>query len=189
MSERRIEVDASTLLCLPSEEDAKELFRVVDANRSYLREWLPWLDLHTSVEASLGFVRACSERERTLGAFTGLIWYEGELSGVAGFNSIDRMNRSGQIGYWLARAVQGRGIMTACCRALIDYGFDADHGLDLHRIAIGVAPENHKSRAIPERLGFREEGRVRDAEWLYDHFVDHVLYGLLRSEWQAAEPG
>jgi len=109
-----IKATATTLLRMPSEEDAKELFAVVDANRSHLREWLPWLDLQTTVETSQGFIRACLERERTMGAFTGLIWHQGELSGVAGFNSIDRMNRSGQIGYWLARATEGRGVMTAC---------------------------------------------------------------------------
>jgi ribosomal-protein-serine acetyltransferase len=42
--------------------------------------------------------------------------------------------------------------------------------------------ENVKSRAIPERLGFRAEGTVRQAEWLYDRFVDHVVYGLLAGD-------
>ena len=187
MRERTLEVDASTYLRLPQEHEAKELIALIDANRGHLREWLPWLDTQTSVSTSVGFIRACLERERTMGAFTGLIWHAGRLSGVAGFNSVDRMNRSGQIGYWLCRDAQGSGIMTACCRTLINYAFDVTHGLGLHRVTIGVAPENHKSRAIPERLGFREEGRIRDAEWLYDHFVDHVLYGMLRSEWPLPE--
>ena len=41
-----------------------------------------------------------------------------------------------------------------------------------------------KSLAIPERLGFTKEGTIRAAEWLYDHYVDHVAYGMLASEWK-----
>lgn len=186
---RSLEVDARTVLRQPEDEDAKVLFALIDANRAYLREWLPWLDLQTSAESSLQFIHGCLDRERMTGAFTGLIWHEGRLSGVAGFNSVDRMNQSCQIGYWLSRDVQGRGVMTACCRALIDYAFDSEAGLALHRVQIGVARDNRRSRAIPERLGFREEGLIREAEWLYDHFVDHRVYGLLRSEWRRVEPG
>jgi ribosomal-protein-serine acetyltransferase len=47
-------------------------------------------------------------------------------------------------------------------------------------IACGV--ENKRSQAIPQRLGFTHEGTARQAEWLYDHFVDHQIYSLLRSD-------
>ena len=67
------------------------------------------------------------------------------------------------------------------CKAYIAYGFNE---LDLNRIEIRVAEENKKSRAIPEKLGFQEEGKIRQAEWLYDHYVDHVIYGLLAEEWK-----
>ena len=69
--------------------------------------------------------------------------------------------------------------MTRGCRALIAHGFTE---LDLHRVEIRCAVDNLKSRAIPERLGFRREGQLREVEWLYDHFVDHVVYGLLAGE-------
>jgi ribosomal-protein-serine acetyltransferase len=39
------------------------------------------------------------------------------------------------------------------------------------------------SRGIPERLGFVNKGCIRQAEWLYDHYVDHVVYGKLAEEW------
>ena len=53
----------------------------------------------------------------------------------------------------------------------------------LNRVAIPVAVENAKSRAIPERRGFTSEGIRREAEWLYDHFVDHVMYAMLSADW------
>jgi ribosomal-protein-serine acetyltransferase len=73
--------------------------------------------------------------------------------------------------------------MTKGCQALISYAFN---DLELNRIEIRCATGNRKSCAIPERLGFVKEGVVRQAEWLYDHFVDHIIYGMLASEWKKA---
>jgi len=71
--------------------------------------------------------------------------------------------------------------MTDTVKALLQYAFEV---LQLHKVEIRAAEGNQKSRAIPERLGFVKEGTIRAAEWLYDHYVDHVVYGLLVSEWQ-----
>jgi ribosomal-protein-serine acetyltransferase len=100
------------------------------------------------------------------------------MAGVVGYNRIDWQNRVGYIGYWLAENYQGKGLMTSSCRAVIDYGF---HSLNLNRMVIAAATENHRSRAVPERLGFIHEGTLREAEWLYDHFVDHAVLRLSAS--------
>jgi ribosomal-protein-serine acetyltransferase len=105
------------------------------------------------------------------------------MAGVVGFLPIDRVNRCGEIGYWLAEQARGRGVMTQCCRFVVRYGFLT---LDLHRIQIAAGTENLQSRAIPERLGFRLEGILRGRENLYGTFVDHALYSLLRSDFDAA---
>ena len=73
------------------------------------------------------------------------------------------------------------GLMTNSCRALTAHAFEA---YGLNRMTIACATENNKSRAIPERLGFELEGVQRQAEWLYDHFVDHALYGMLNDDWK-----
>jgi ribosomal-protein-serine acetyltransferase len=72
--------------------------------------------------------------------------------------------------------------MTSCCRFVVRYGFDT---LDLNRIQIAAATENRRSRAIPERLGFKLEGIMRQNENLYGTFVDHAVYSLLRSDLSA----
>ncbi len=76
---------------------------------------------------------------------------------------------------------EGKGIVTQACQAIIDYIFD---DLKLNRVEIRCATQNVRSRAIPERLGFKTEGILRQSEWLYNHFVNHIVYGLLVSEWK-----
>jgi ribosomal-protein-serine acetyltransferase len=160
---------------------AAELFRVTDENREYLREWLPWLDRMRTVEDTKAFIEMTQRQLVENRGFQTAIRWRGRLAGIIGQHKVDWASRSTAIGYWLAEDAQGRGIMTTCCKAYIEHSFDA---MQLHRIEIRCATENKKSRAIPERLGFRKEGVVRDAEWLYDHFVDHVVYGLLEPEWR-----
>jgi hypothetical protein len=94
--------------------------------------------------------------------------------------NVDWLNRWTALSYWLDAAHQGQGIMTACCRAMVDHGFNA---WKLNRITIECATRNTRSRAIPERLGFKLEGIVRGIEWLHDCYVDHAMYGLLRSDY------
>jgi ribosomal-protein-serine acetyltransferase len=108
------------------------------------------------------------------------IWHEDRLAGVIGYDPIDWENRSTELGYWLGEEYQGKGLVTAACRALVEHAFGE---LGLNRVVISCATENEKSCAIPERLGFRREGIERQAEWLYDRFVDHVTYSALASEW------
>lgn len=175
------EVDEEITLKLLSETDAEALFRLTENSRENLSEWLPWLDGTKTEEDSLDFIKnSIKSYEAKKGLNCG-IFYKGELTGMAGFNSIDWVNRVGFIGYWLAVEFQGKGIMTRAVHGLTDYAFNE---LELNRIDIRAAIGNKKSRAIPERLGFKEEGLIRQGEWLYDHYVDHIIYGMLQSEWR-----
>lgn len=159
---------------------APELFACIDACRAYLREWLPWVDQTQEVADTEVFISDAVEQFADGEAVHVGIWYREVLAGVIGYHRIDLQNRSGEIGYWLGESFQGRGIMTKACRAMVSYGF-SERGFN--RIEIHCAPINGKSRAIPERLGFRIEGTLRQAERLVEGFVDNVVYGLLASEY------
>jgi ribosomal-protein-serine acetyltransferase len=74
----------------------------------------------------------------------------------------------------------GRGLIIKTCRILIDHALNK---LGLNRMVLSCAAENQKSRAIPEKLGFKQEGILRQSKWLQDNFVDMVIYGMLASEW------
>jgi ribosomal-protein-serine acetyltransferase len=160
--------------------DAAELFALTDANRSYLRQWLPWLDVVTRVEHTQEFIARSMQQFADRKGLVAAICDSGKIIGTIGFNRIDWGTRTGYIGYWLAESHQGRGIMTASCRSLIDYGFTT---LKLDRMVITCDTANLRSSAIPLRLGFTHEGVIRDAEWLYNKSRDHDLYALLAGEW------
>ncbi len=162
-------------------DDAPELFALIDANRTYLRKWLPWLDTTKAVTDTQYFIKSTLDRSAKHKVLVATIREDEKIVGVIGFNQIDWQNRCGYIGYWLAASSQGKGIMTAACRVLIDYAFTT---IDLNRLVIACASENQRSRAIPERLGFKHEGVEDRAEWLYDRYVDHEMYALFAREWQ-----
>ena len=162
--------------------DAETVFAVVERNRTYLREWLPWVDVTTSPENIRNFIARVRDQFATgRGPQTG-IWIEGNFAGSVGCHPIDWPNRHCSIGYWIEERYQGKGTMTRSCTAMIDYLFG---DLGLHRVTIQCGTGNRRSCAIPERLGFTREGLTRDGEWVNDRWVDLVLWGMLEQEWRA----
>jgi ribosomal-protein-serine acetyltransferase len=141
--------------------DAPELHALLEANRDYLARWLPWAAGQELTETESFIAETEAQLARNDG-FQAALAPSGPIIGVVGFHSVDWTNRNTSIGYWLAESAQGHGIMTTAIRALVDHAFDE---WDLHRIEIHSAPANHRSRAIPERLGFREEAMLRGRSW------------------------
>lgn len=155
--------------------DAPALFAVVDAHRSALREWLPWVDATKTVADSEAYIAGTVREDRETRAFTSGIWSLGQLVGVIGHNRIDWANRVGFPAYWIAPDRAGQGIMTQCCRAVIDHAFTE---LQLEQLVVAVATDNAWAHKIPLRLGFKQVSTLKKAEWLYDHHVDHIIYRL-----------
>jgi ribosomal-protein-serine acetyltransferase len=176
-----LNVDPNLKLCLFEDRHATELFALVEANRAYLRQWMPWLDVNNTASATAEFINANLKQFAEGSGFQAGIFFQETLAGVIGFHELDHVNRSISLGYWLAAKLQGQGIVTRASRFMVGYAFTE---LRLNRVEIRCAVENQKSRAIPERLGFSHEGTIRQAEWLYEHFVDHAVYGMLADEWQ-----
>jgi ribosomal-protein-serine acetyltransferase len=112
-------------------DDAAQMFALTDANRDYLRAWLPWLDTIEGVNDTQNFIRHTRQQATDRSGFVAAIWEMGEadsiqkdrILGVIGLNKIEWQNRIGYIGYWLAESDRGRGIMTCACRVLIEYTF------------------------------------------------------------------
>jgi ribosomal-protein-serine acetyltransferase len=176
-------VDPSLEMRLWEEHHADELFTVVEANRYHLRTWLTWADRTAGPDDTRAFIRKALEQFARHDGFHAGIWLDGRIIGGIGLHAINWNNRKTEIGYWLAESAQGRGVMTRSCRAVVSHLISE---LRLNRVEIRCATENLRSRAVPRRLGFREEGVLRQAELLYDRYVDHAVYSMLAGEWGGA---
>jgi len=163
------------------ERHAEELTALVRRDLGHLRPWMPWATERYSVEDAREFIRRQMRQYAEDMGFATLIFFRGRVAGSIGYNNIDWSNRKTDIGYWLGADFQGRGLMTRSCRALVEHAF---RELRLNRVEIYCAVENVRSRRIPERLGFTQEGTHRQAEWVHDHFKDLVSYSMLAREWE-----
>ncbi|MDI2588898.1 GNAT family protein [Psychrobacillus sp. NEAU-3TGS] len=174
-------LDENTYLKMLELRDAEHLFDLTIGSKDSLREWLPFIDFTKSVADTQNFIQSTMKQFSENNGVQAGIWYDGKLAGVLGFHQINWSNKSTSIGYWLGDEYVGLGLMTKSVKAFVNYALN---DLKLNRVEIRAAVENKKSRAIPERLGFTEEGCIRQAEWLYDHYVDHVVYGMLMKDWK-----
>src|SRR5699024_1350 len=118
----QIQVNNLTFIRILSIRDAEMLFQLTDKSRSYLKEWLPWLDNTKTIEDSEAFIKTSLIGMEKKQSITAGIFYENQLAGVVGFNRLDHVNKVGTIGYWLGEEFQGKGIMTKSVEKLIEHG-------------------------------------------------------------------
>lgn len=182
----RLRVDDELEIKVLQLHHADEVYRATIENKTFLSRWLPWVEGTFSSDDTLSFIAGELEKFAARRGMTFGIWANGVYAGNISFNTIDSHHRKAEIGYWLAERYTGQGIMTRACRALLGFAFGE---LRLHRVEIRAAVGNSASRAIPERLGFRQEGIVRGVERIGDEYVDHVIYGLLEDEWAVLQGG
>jgi ribosomal-protein-serine acetyltransferase len=179
-------IDEQAELRLLEERHALELCVLTRRHWDHFRKWMPNFSDDYTLEESRDFIRQCRERFSRNREIPAGIWDAGELVGVVSLKSIDTANSIASLGYYIAATHQGRGLVTRACRILLDYAFGE---LQLNRVDIMCAPGNARSRAVPERLGFTEEATLREVQWLYNRYVDLVVYAMLRSDWRGAEHG
>jgi ribosomal-protein-serine acetyltransferase len=176
-----IKVDDGLSLEILGEKHANETFELIDANRTHLKEWLPWID-NMKVQEDFDTYIASSKKLQAEGMEFGcVIIYENRIAGRIGIHHINQHNKTGAIGYWLGESFAGKGIITKCCGALINFGFTE---LRLNRIEIKCGTGNLKSKAIAERLKFKQEGILRQAELVNNKFIDLFLFSMLKEEWE-----
>lgn len=155
---------------------ARELFQLVDQSREHLRDWMPWADKTTEEKDTLGFIEFALKSFANGTDFHCGIWYEGQLAGVIGYHNMNTDIKIGEIGYWLGKEFEGKGIMTKSTAALIRYGFEE---LGLNKVEIVCAVENVRSQKIPQRLGFQQEGIRRQAILAGSRIADVMIFGML----------
>jgi ribosomal-protein-alanine N-acetyltransferase len=106
---------------------------------------------------------------------------ETALIGSCGLFNWNRNSRKCTLGYELGRAGQGKGYVQEAVRAALDWGFDR---MDLNRVEAQIHPSNVASLKSIRRLGFFEEGRLREGGYWGGRFHDLLQFSLLREEWR-----
>lgn len=133
--------------------------------------------------------RVIRERNDLREAMTGIWWgvvlrEEEQVVGGIGIHGWDPGQYRAQVGYELASAFWGRGIMTEALRAVVRFGFER---LALNRIEAEVMPENAASTRLLERLGFVAEGVLRERGCWKGGFHDLQMFSLLRADWRRGQ--
>jgi ribosomal-protein-serine acetyltransferase len=162
-------------------------FALVQANYERLGRWFPdaYQEPPTPEEA-----RASMER-------AGQAWLDGSVLPlflavkaedgwrlVGWVNlEIDRTARSAEVGYWLDAGFVGRGLVTRAVTAVLDHAFST---LGLDRVGLRTVADNIRSRNVAQRLGFTQEGVLREYAAFPTERRDLVVYGLLAREWRTA---
>ncbi len=99
------------------------------------------------------------------------------LIGTCGFFDVQRARGTCLIGYEIAGHAQGHGYMREALQCAIAWAWD---GLEVHRIEAQVHPENRRSLAVLDKLGFVVEGTQRGVGFRGGRFHDMLLLSLLR---------
>ncbi len=179
----RLSVDDDVELRIMSESDSEDFHRLNSTDNATMKQWLPARDTERTLEETREFIAQLKAGFIDDKGIAVGIWYQERLAGFLDAQRIKWTHKKTELGFWLGTSFEGKGIMTRSCSALIDHNF---REFGLNRVEMECASGNSGSRMVAKRLGFRQEGKMRQAAWLNDRFVDYVIYGLLADEWRAA---
>lgn len=162
--------------------EAEAIFRLVRKNLDQLGDWMGWAGpayAHTDAE---NFLESCRSDWDGGVALNYVVQFMDVPAGTVGLMHLKSPAKVFEIGYWLNRAAQGRGVMTRACRALLREAFT---GLGANLVEIRAASDNRASRAVAERLGMVEEATLRlRSDNARGDLLDLVVYSISRAEWE-----
>lgn len=165
------------------EGDAKQLAYLMARNKYFWSTYEPLQreDFYTEETQYKKIIESLQlkamGREYTFGIFT----LDGrQLIGHISLYGIKRFPYSSAfVGYAMDEHYTGKGIATEAVKLVIQFAFDY---LNLHRIEAFIAPENKKSIRVVEKMGFQQEGLMRELLYINGKWVDHYMYALLQHE-------
>lgn len=110
-----------------------------------------------------------------------------ELVGVVGLCDWHPVNCSAEVSFYVGHQdYRNKGVCTAALHQLHAYGFET---LGLHRIWAECYETNTPGLRLLHKLGYQDEGRLRDHVWRGGRWVTSVMLGLLEEDWRATQAG
>jgi [ribosomal protein S5]-alanine N-acetyltransferase len=149
-------------------------------NAAWLRPWEPTNPETPLYRSSLGpyvsMARTMRREARQGLTVPWVVTFGGRFVGQLTVGSIVWGSaRSAQVGYWIDEECAGRGITPTALAMAMDHCFFV---VGLHRVEATIRPENHASRRVVEKLGFREEGLRRRSLHIDGAWRDHLCYAM-----------
>lgn len=174
----KIEIDSELYLELLNESHAPEIFDLTEKNRVYLDKWLPWVKYTKSKEDTLIFIKNSTEQFKNKTGLQTVIKYKNQIAGLIGLVEVSYLRNVTEIGYWLGEEFTGKGIMTRSCKALTDHTF---REFKVNRINIICDVNNTASQNVPKRLGYFNQGILKNDKYLNGEYGDHFHFVMWRN--------
>lgn len=172
-----------TRIRLPREDDARRLLDYRLVNRDHLAPWEPVREAsHYTLAGCERDIAVQIQAARDDRAYPLLVLDTGDSGILATFTfaNVSRgVFQACHLGYGIAAAWQGRGLMFEALEAGLDWAF---HDLGLHRVMANYMPHNRRSERLLLRLGFEREGYARSYLRIGGEWRDHVLMSLLHPD-------
>ncbi len=163
---------------------APVIFAAVDADRERLGRFLPWVARTRTLEDEIFYIRAATEQWERGEYFDYAIFLRadgsdtGEYLGNVGVHSIAWEHERCEIGYWVKGSREGQGLIAEAVSEVESEVFR----LGFNRIEICCSSENSRSARVPERLGYRLEGIMRQDSIENGRYRDTLVHAKLRSD-------
>ena len=175
-----IVVTKNIVLAFPDEKYGEDLNFIIMNEHNRLLEWLPWVENYSGIEDSKIFQGISAKNFIERRVFTFTILFERKAIGVVATHQVDFANKRSTLGYWIGQEHEGKGIVSQSMKSLIDFCFNE---LNLNKLEIWCAVENVRSNKIPQKLGFKHEGVLRQVEKNTSGFLDVNVWGMIKNEW------
>ena len=145
----------------PRAADGTEMNAAVQETFDDLKPWMPWARQVPTLEESETYVRRAQCEFLAREDLTMLLFLKGTntLVGGSGLHRIDWNIPKFEIGYWCRKRFQGQGYISESTEAIARFAFET---LGAKRVEIRCDPKNVRSRRVPDRLGFKLEGTLRN---------------------------
>lgn len=164
--------------------DIDALVEAVHTSIPELRRWLPWAHAQYGRTDALRFVRDSAGAWSEGRAFDFVIRPIDRTGHHLGNISVwhtSRREQAAEMGYWIRSDEAGTGVATEAGARVLQVAFEE---LSLHRVTLRIATGNRASERVAEKLGFIQEGLLRQEVLVGGEWLDHSLWGLLESEYR-----
>jgi ribosomal-protein-serine acetyltransferase len=170
----------------PTLKFAKSMFKVIDNNRKHLNPWFQWTPLTIKVEDSLKYLFDKEEETKNEKKIEYGLYVNNEYIGNISLFSIDKKNKSAEMGYWLSSTHTRNGYMSEAIKLLEEEAFET---LKLNRIKIKCDEVNEASYGIAKKCGYKYEGKLREHSFnnYFNNFRNMLVFSKLKSDYKTKQ--